>query len=146
MNCKQGTIESWSNTRKAFNRLKRNVLQSWSLSGGFRHWFSKVPGNPTVIRDYCCYYYVLLLLLLLLYKAFRLYSLHNLQIFLPGVFVYILYFTLARSKMEYVSVVWNSVTSTDSTKLERIQQKFASVVFIVCALMFHILILLPWRN
>jgi hypothetical protein len=31
--------------------------------------------------------------------------------------------------LEYTSVVWNSVTSTDANKLERIQQKFASVCF-----------------
>jgi hypothetical protein len=31
--------------------------------------------------------------------------------------------------MEYASVVWNSITSSDANKLERIQQKFASVCF-----------------
>jgi hypothetical protein len=43
--------------------------------------------------------------------------------------LYVLHFTLVRSKSEYVSVVWNSVTSIDANKLERIQQKFASVCF-----------------
>jgi hypothetical protein len=31
--------------------------------------------------------------------------------------------------LEYASVVWNSLTSTDANKLERIQQKFTSVCF-----------------
>jgi hypothetical protein len=31
--------------------------------------------------------------------------------------------------LEYACVVWNSITSTDANKLERIQQKFASVCF-----------------
>jgi hypothetical protein len=39
--------------------------------------------------------------------------------------LYMLYFTLVRSKTEYASVVWNSITTTDANKLERIQQKFA---------------------
>jgi hypothetical protein len=43
--------------------------------------------------------------------------------------LYVLYFTLVRSKLEYASVVVNSITSTDANKLERIQQKFASVCF-----------------
>jgi hypothetical protein len=43
--------------------------------------------------------------------------------------LYVLYFTLDRSKLEHASVVWNSITSTDANKLERIQQKFAFVGF-----------------
>jgi hypothetical protein len=43
--------------------------------------------------------------------------------------LYVLYFMLFRSKLEYASVVWNSITSTDANKPERIQQKFASVCF-----------------
>jgi hypothetical protein len=34
---------------------------------------------------------------------------------------------LVRPKHEYVSAVWNSVTSTDAKKLERIQRKFAAL-------------------
>jgi hypothetical protein len=49
---------------------------------------------------------------------------------------------LVRSEVEYASVVSNSITSTNVNKLERIQQKFASV-FIVFSLMFNILLLLP---
>jgi hypothetical protein len=40
-----------------------------------------------------------------------------------------LYFTLVRSKLEYAYVVWNSITTTDANKLERIQQKFAALCY-----------------
>jgi hypothetical protein len=37
--------------------------------------------------------------------------------------------TLVISKLAYASVVWNSITSTDANKLERIQQRFAALYF-----------------
>jgi hypothetical protein len=40
-----------------------------------------------------------------------------------------LHFTLVRSKLGYASVVWNSVTTTDDNKLERIQQKFSALCY-----------------
>jgi hypothetical protein len=39
----------------------------------------------------------------------------------------VLYTTLARPKLEYASVAWNSITSTDSSKLKRVQIKFATL-------------------
>jgi hypothetical protein len=47
-----------------------------------------------------------------MHEAIRPYPLHNFQILFPG-FLCVLYITLA-------SVVWNSVTSTDANRLERI--------------------------
>jgi hypothetical protein len=41
----------------------------------------------------------------------------------------VLYTALVRPRLEYASVVWNSITTTDSKKFERIQQKFAYVCF-----------------
>jgi hypothetical protein len=41
----------------------------------------------------------------------------------------VLYFVLVRSKVEYASVVWNSITSADASKLDRIQKKFKALCF-----------------
>jgi hypothetical protein len=38
-----------------------------------------------------------------------------------------LYIAIARFKLEYSRVVWNSITNTDSNKLEHIQRKFAAL-------------------
>jgi hypothetical protein len=38
-----------------------------------------------------------------------------------------LYFPLVRPKLEYASVVQNSITTTDANKFERVQQKFAAL-------------------
>jgi hypothetical protein len=38
-----------------------------------------------------------------------------------------LYIATVRSKLEYATVVWNSITNTDSNKLERVQRKFAGL-------------------
>jgi hypothetical protein len=35
----------------------------------------------------------------------------------------------ARSKFQYASIVWNSITATDTKKLECIQQKFAALCY-----------------
>jgi hypothetical protein len=41
----------------------------------------------------------------------------------------VLYITLVRSITEYASVVWNSITNTDSAKLKRIQRKFVALCY-----------------
>jgi hypothetical protein len=38
-----------------------------------------------------------------------------------------IYCTLVRPKLEHASVAWNSITSTDASKVERIQRKFVSL-------------------
>jgi hypothetical protein len=65
-------------------------------------------------------YYLLLLLFLGLIRTVT-FSFSTLESLL------ILFFALVRSKLEYASVARNSVTVTDSNKLERVQSKFAAV-------------------
>jgi hypothetical protein len=38
--------------------------------------------------------------------------------------------TLARSELEHASPVWNSITATDASRLERVQRNFAALCFI----------------
>jgi hypothetical protein len=40
-----------------------------------------------------------------------------------------MYITLVPSKLEYATVVRNYITSTDASKLERVQQRFAALCF-----------------
>jgi hypothetical protein len=44
--------------------------------------------------------------------------------------VYILYFPLVRSELEYVSVIWNCVTSTDANKLNAPSRNFQPLVLL----------------
>jgi hypothetical protein len=42
---------------------------------------------------------------------------------------YCFYFPLFRPKLQYATVVWNSITSTDAKNLERIQRKFLALCY-----------------
>jgi hypothetical protein len=43
--------------------------------------------------------------------------------------ILVLYGNLIRSKIEYASVVWNSITIADTSILERIQRKLAALCY-----------------
>jgi hypothetical protein len=73
-------------------------------------------------------------------KRFRPYSFYNLQLLFSGVCICAI--RCVRSKLEYVSVLRNSLTSTDAKMFERIQQKFTSVS-ISLPLIYLIVIILP---
>jgi hypothetical protein len=49
--------------------------------------------------------------------------------FLECMYIRVLCFTLVSSKLECISVVWNSIRSTNDNKLEPIEQKFAAELF-----------------
>jgi hypothetical protein len=49
------------------------------------------------------------------------------------------------SNLEYASVVWNAITSTEAYKLKGIGQKFTSICFIVFPLMLFIVIFSPQK-
>jgi hypothetical protein len=65
------------------------------------------------------------LLLLLLYYYYRTltFSFSSLDC------LYMSYFTRVRSTLQYASVVWNFITTTDANKLERIQQMFSALSY-----------------
>lgn len=54
---------------------------------------------------------------------------HRITIFLSPECMYVLYFTLIRSKVEYTSALWDSVTPADANKLESKEHNFAAVCF-----------------
>ena len=57
----------------------------------------------------------------------------------------LLYVTLVRPVLEYASTVWNSVTATDTNKLERVQRKFASHASSIFSLLWITIILMHLR-
>jgi hypothetical protein len=66
------------------------------------------------------------------------------QLLFPGLYAHIiLYATLVRSTLEYASVVWDSITSSDAHGLELIQQRFAALCLTAsfpvprCAILLH---------
>jgi hypothetical protein len=60
--------------------------------------------------------------------------------------VLILYYALVRSKLEYNSVAWNSLTVTDSIKLEHIQRKYAALCHSKFAKTWKITMIIYWKD
>jgi hypothetical protein len=57
----------------------------------------------------------------------------------------LLYVTLVRPMLEYASTVWNSVTATDTHKLEKVQRKFAFHASSIFSLLWITIILMHLR-
>jgi hypothetical protein len=51
------------------------------------------------------------------------------------------YIALIKSKLEYVYVVWNKLTSTDSNKIENTQRKFANLCYCFFNLVFYVIMI-----
>ena len=53
---------------------------------------------------------------------------HYIATYFPSIDTLVtLYCTLVRSELEFASVAWNSVTPTDSSKIEAVQMKFVNL-------------------
>jgi hypothetical protein len=62
-----------------------------------------------------------------MHNVIRPYSLHNLKIFFPGMFIYATFYVGQVKVVEYASIVWNSIMAADASKPDCIRRKFASV-------------------
>jgi hypothetical protein len=128
--CKTGVL------RMSLNVGKTTIASFTRKTVGF-HFNYKLSNNP-ILRSQCvkdlgvlldsklCFHHhvdyissqVLKMLGLIRYITSSFSTPHSLTV---------LYTTLVRPKLEYAYVAWNSTTSTDSSKLERVQIKFATL-------------------